>query len=117
MAYPKCCPLISPDLPRYVVYQMMDRLLLLRRGEMLYADSAAQATPYFERLGFFAPPQTNAADFYIEVAFGFVESARLALSLNHSARFTFTGRRALSLNSKGSYSALNFRPIEFFTYS
>ena len=52
--------------PRHVVYEMIDRLLLLRKGEMIYGGLREDSVPYFESLGFNVVGQ-NPADFFIEV--------------------------------------------------
>lgn len=60
--------------PRLTVYQMLDVLVLLRQGEMIYGGLRKDSVRYFEKLGFELPPQANPADFFIEVAFGHEDS-------------------------------------------
>ena len=62
--------------PRFAAYQMFDRLLLLRQGELVYSGSAGErATEYFGGLGFHVPSHVNPADYFIEVCFGLQESS------------------------------------------
>jgi len=63
--------LASLHQPRHLVYEMLDRLLLLRRGELIYGGPREHATRYFEQLGYFNDTGQNPADFFIEVAFGY----------------------------------------------
>ena len=56
--------------PRHAVYQMLDKLILLRQGEMIYGGLREDSVNYFDKLGFCLPLQANPADFFIEVAFG-----------------------------------------------
>lgn len=62
--------------PRHAVYQMLDRLLLLRSGSLIYGGLRSEAERYFTGLlGYTLPRQANPADFLVEVAFGFEASA------------------------------------------
>lgn len=56
--------------PRHAVYEMIDRLLLLRKGELIYGGLRSESLRYFKQLGF-SLVGANPADFFIEVAFGF----------------------------------------------
>ena len=56
--------------PRHAVYEMIDRLLLLRKGELIYGGLRSESLKYFSQLGF-SLVGANPADFFIEVAFGF----------------------------------------------
>ena len=61
--------------PRLSAYEVFDQLLLLRRGQLVYGGPAgAEATTYFDNLGFALPNRANPADFFIEICFGFVDS-------------------------------------------
>jgi ABC-type multidrug transport system ATPase subunit len=55
--------------PRHAVYEMLDRLVLLRKGEVIYGGMRDDAVRYFGELGYRLPPQSNPADFFIEIAF------------------------------------------------
>ena len=62
--------------PRLSAYEMFDKLLLLRKGHLVYGGEAStQAVSYFNSLGFRLPERHNPADFFIEVCFGFVDSS------------------------------------------
>ena len=68
--------LASLHQPRQLVYETLDQLLLLRKGELIYGGLRRHAVPYFEQLGFPLPPNGNPADFFIEVAFGYEVSTK-----------------------------------------
>lgn len=53
---------------------MLDKLLILRSGELIYGGARTEALPYLATYGYVPGEGENPADFYIEVAFGFVES-------------------------------------------
>ena len=67
--------------PRESVFQMLEKLMLLRKGELAFAGRAVDAPAYFEELGYHnktgGPPGharqlMNPGDFYIEVCFGLI---------------------------------------------
>jgi ABC-type multidrug transport system ATPase subunit len=60
--------------PRFSVYMMIDKLLVLRQGELILADTREPALPFFAQNGFVPAEGENPADFFIEVAFGFMTS-------------------------------------------
>ena len=66
--------LASLHQPRQTAYEMLDRLLLLRKGELIYGGLVVDAPRYFIQLGYNVPTTSNPADFFIEVAFGFETS-------------------------------------------
>lgn len=61
--------------PRHIVYEMLDRLLLLRKGELIFGGEREDALRYFGNLGYSLVGH-NPADFFIEVAFGYEFSSR-----------------------------------------
>jgi len=67
--------------PRHAVYHMLDKLMLLRKGEMVYGGMRADAVGYFEQLGYTLPQQANPADFFIEIAFGHEHSNKRLIDL------------------------------------
>jgi len=62
--------------PRFTVYELLDRLLVLRAGELIYAGQRSCTLDYLDMLGFVPAPHENPADFFIEVAFGLTESSK-----------------------------------------
>jgi ABC-type multidrug transport system ATPase subunit len=60
--------------PRFSVVDALDKVMVLRRGEFIYAGAQKEALGYFAPLGFAPQTGENPADFFIEVAFGMVES-------------------------------------------
>ena len=67
--------------PRFSVYQMLDKLLILREGELIFGGDRPQALPHLAACGFVPMEGENPADFFIEVAFGFVDSTANPLVL------------------------------------
>ena len=45
------------------IYSLMDKVLVIDEGRMLYQGPAAEAKQYFVDLGFFCPPRQTTADF------------------------------------------------------
>ena len=60
--------------PRFSVYNTLDKVIVMRRGEIIYGGSRELVVPYVETLGFELPLEANPADILIEIAFGFVTS-------------------------------------------
>ena len=60
--------------PRFSVVNALDKVMVLRKGEFIYAGAQREALGYFAPLGFVPQPGENPADFYIEVAFGLAKS-------------------------------------------
>ena len=61
--------------PRLSAYEMFDRLLLLRKGQLAYGGmAAAEATRCFTSWGYPLPERANPADHFIEVCFGFIDA-------------------------------------------
>ena len=61
--------------PRSSVYEILDRMLVMRKGELIYGGSRINAVSYFQSLGYQLSPSMNPADFFIEIAFGFEQSS------------------------------------------
>ncbi|EDQ91083.1 uncharacterized protein MONBRDRAFT_23998 [Monosiga brevicollis MX1] len=53
--------------PRSEIYNMLDQLMLLSEGNMLYMGSAKEAVPYFDRLGYPSPKSYNPADWFLDL--------------------------------------------------
>lgn len=49
------------------IYELMDKVLVIDQGRMLYQGPAADARQYFVDLGFLAPPRQTTADFLTSV--------------------------------------------------
>ncbi|GAD91436.1 ABC drug exporter AtrF [Paecilomyces variotii No. 5] len=45
------------------IYELMDKVLVIDEGRMLYQGPANEAKEYFVNLGFYCPPQSTTADF------------------------------------------------------
>ncbi len=53
--------------PRSSIYDLFDKLLLLKKGKTVYMGPASQAVGYFASLGHALPSGFNPADFFIDV--------------------------------------------------
>ncbi|OAA76511.1 ABC drug exporter AtrF [Akanthomyces lecanii RCEF 1005] len=49
------------------IYELMDKVLVIDQGRMLYQGPAADARQYFVDLGFLAPPRQTTADFLTSI--------------------------------------------------
>lgn len=49
------------------IYDLMDKVLVIDEGRMLYQGPANEARRYFEDLGFYAPPRQTTADFLTSI--------------------------------------------------
>ena len=49
------------------IYELMDRVLVIDEGRMLYQGPAKEARKYFEDLGFYAPPRQTTPDFLTSI--------------------------------------------------
>ncbi|KAK3695733.1 ABC-2 type transporter-domain-containing protein [Podospora appendiculata] len=49
------------------IYELMDKVLVIDEGRMLYQGPAGEARQYFEDLGFYAPPRQTTADFLTSI--------------------------------------------------
>lgn len=49
------------------IYELMDKVLVIDEGRMLYQGPATEARQYFVDLGFYAPPRQTTADFLTSI--------------------------------------------------
>ncbi|KAK0655003.1 ABC-2 type transporter-domain-containing protein [Cercophora newfieldiana] len=49
------------------IYELMDKVLVIDEGRMLFQGPASEARQYFEDLGFYAPPRQTTADFLTSI--------------------------------------------------
>merc|ERR1711907_249651 len=56
--------------PSSRIYQMLDKLLLLGLGHLLYFGDASDAADYFATIGYTMPYGMNPADYFLDVASG-----------------------------------------------
>lgn len=49
------------------IYELMDKVLVIDQGRMLYQGPAKEARKYFEDLGFYAPPRQTTPDFLTSI--------------------------------------------------
>ncbi|GFO03833.1 ATP-binding cassette sub-family g member 8-like [Plakobranchus ocellatus] len=60
--------LMSIHQPRFDIFSMIDSLMILSSGSVVYDGPANQMVDYFTSLGFPCPEHTNPCDFYIDLA-------------------------------------------------
>eukprot|EP00927_Polykrikos_kofoidii_P024257 TRINITY_DN22096_c2_g1_i1.p1 TRINITY_DN22096_c2_g1~~TRINITY_DN22096_c2_g1_i1.p1 ORF type:complete len:991 (+),score=171.65 TRINITY_DN22096_c2_g1_i1:444-2975(+) len=69
--------------PRYSLFTLYDKVLLLGKGgRTVYLGAAARATTYFENLGFTVSPEDNLADWLMDVISGEVENTKVTTFSN-----------------------------------
>lgn len=56
--------------PRTEIFDLFDHLILLGNGQTIYEGAQADATPYFERVGFHFPEHCNHADVITDIITG-----------------------------------------------
>jgi ABC-type multidrug transport system ATPase subunit len=53
--------------PRSSIYEMLDKLLVLSEGRLMYHDETQKAVEYFAHLGHACPESFNPADFFLDI--------------------------------------------------
>ncbi|KAK3377140.1 hypothetical protein B0T24DRAFT_701328 [Lasiosphaeria ovina] len=56
--------------PRMEIFDMLDDLILLANGQLIYAGREADVQPFFEQLGFHFPPHANYGDVVTDIITG-----------------------------------------------
>merc|ERR1712176_1308524 len=62
--------------PSSRIYQMLDKLLLLGLGHLLFFGDASDAADYFSSIGYTMPYGMNPADYFLDVASGWSGEAK-----------------------------------------
>ncbi|BFZ11827.1 hypothetical protein BsWGS_14867 [Bradybaena similaris] len=60
--------IMSIHQPRFDIFNMVDTLMILSRGRIVYNGPGKDIVSYFTALGFPCPAHTNPCDFYIDLA-------------------------------------------------
>ncbi|KAG7265330.1 hypothetical protein CRUP_021639 [Coryphaenoides rupestris] len=60
--------------PRYSIFEQFDQLILMHKGEVVYAAEADKALEYFSLLGYHIKAFNNPADFFLDIINGESES-------------------------------------------
>jgi hypothetical protein len=85
--------------PRSEIWNLLDHLILLTRGSLIYSGPVAEGLPYFEQNGYKLPPFVNPFDFVIDLAAVDVRSQESeTLSLTRVDAL----KRAWSMNQSGA---------------
>jgi len=53
--------------PSADIFRLLDDLMILAEGDVVYFGKAANAIPYFDKIGFKCPPYRNPADYLIKI--------------------------------------------------
>uniref|UniRef100_H2Z7L7 ABC transporter domain-containing protein n=1 Tax=Ciona savignyi TaxID=51511 RepID=H2Z7L7_CIOSA len=78
--------IMSIHQPRYSIFSLFDRLLLLNKGDIVYRGPAKQAVDHFKSIGFSCPRFHNPADFFLDIVGGDVNTARLIGRMNSESQ-------------------------------
>lgn len=54
-------------MPRSSIFELIDDLMLLAEGKLIYSGTRENVLPYFESLGYSCPVNDNPADFIIDL--------------------------------------------------
>lgn len=59
---------VSIHQPRYDVFALLDDVILLARGRLVWSGNSADMLKHFAALGHPCPPLTNPADFILDIS-------------------------------------------------
>ncbi|CAF1189577.1 unnamed protein product [Adineta steineri] len=62
-----CTIIFSIHQPRYSIFKLFDRIVLMCKGKIVYNDSPNNVVPYFNRLGFERDPHDSPPDFLLDI--------------------------------------------------
>ena len=60
--------MVSIHQPRYDVFALLDDVILLARGRLVWSGNSADMLKHFAALGQPCPPLTNPADFILDIS-------------------------------------------------
>jgi ATP-binding cassette subfamily G (WHITE) protein 8 (sterolin 2) len=60
--------IMSIHQPRYDVFSLVDDVVLLSRGSVVFSGSSVEMLKHFEKLNFPCPSLTNPADFILDIS-------------------------------------------------
>jgi len=75
--------IMSIHQPRYSIYALFDRLIILNKGDIVYRGPAQTAVNYFEEIGYKCPQYHNPPDYFLDIVGGDVNTAQLLNRLTH----------------------------------
>jgi len=107
--------IMSIHQPRYSIFSMFDRLILLTKGDIAYIGSCQKCVSYFEEIGYKCPDFHNPADFFLDVIGGDVNTARLIEQMNVTK--TSSGKEISKAMESDEKSDLTKELIETFKKS
>jgi len=93
--------ILSIHQPRYSIFVLFDRLILLNKGHIVYRGPAQTAVEYFEEIGYKCPQYHNPPDYFLDILGGDVNTAELI------SRFSEESKNILSENRKEIDAVLN----------
>ncbi len=71
-----CTVIMSIHQPRYSIFKLLDNILLLSNGKIIFDGSPSSVVPYFSSLGFVCDSFNNPADFMLDCLSGLVLPSR-----------------------------------------
>jgi len=74
--------IMSIHQPRFSIFSLFNRLILLNKGELVYSGASERAVDYFESIGYECSAFNNPADFFLDVLGGDVNTMKLINDLN-----------------------------------
>nr|CAB3219645.1 ATP-binding cassette sub-family G member 2-like [Phallusia mammillata] len=74
--------IMSIHQPRYSIFSLFDRLVILNKGQIVYRGPAKKAVGYFSDIGYPCPQYHNPADFFLDIVGGDVNTSRLIGRMN-----------------------------------
>jgi ATP-binding cassette, subfamily G (WHITE), member 2 len=63
----ECTVVCTIHQPQTKIYNLIDNLILMKRGEIVYQGACAMAEKYFEQMGYPCPEKTNPADHLLDI--------------------------------------------------
>nr|XP_014428212.1 ATP-binding cassette sub-family G member 2-like [Pelodiscus sinensis] len=74
--------------PRYSIFRLFDHLMLMNKGEIIYAGPAEESTGYFNSIGYQCEAFNNPLDFFLDVISGEIMQSRPSPELGECCAIT-----------------------------
>jgi len=83
---------LSIHQPRYSIYRLFDRLMLLSEGETIYHGPTGDCMQHFEKLGYLCEAHNSPPDFFLDVISGSIQPTNQKRPDSHvTARLSMNG--------------------------
>ncbi|CAK8686948.1 unnamed protein product [Clavelina lepadiformis] len=76
--------IMSIHQPRYSIFTLLQRLVILNKGDIVYSGPTDASVEYFRNIGYSCPQFHNPADYFLDIVGGDVNTAKLIGNLNAS---------------------------------